>query len=154
MTYHKIGYISGTNGLKGDVKIKGTPLYFDSLMSYNPKLYIGQIKINRAYTNYNSAKNTIHFTDFNSAEEANVLQGQEIFTEFSYLNNIDEYFKPLGKEVVIKDKSFGRVTSFFESGKNNYLIETTENYIFPYHKNLIKDNNRAKIVLDEVLYED
>lgn len=146
-----LGYISKIVGLKGDVEIKDYPLYIDDLLNKNIDLYLGEIKIKRAYEVVDLRKKVLHFDDFNNIEEASILKGLNIYIDEAALKDIDPFLNPLGKEIYIKGKFKGKVIKLMKNGPSNYLIETDTGKMFPYHKDLIISIDSDKINYKEYL---
>lgn len=140
-----LGYISKTVGLKGDVEIKDYPLYIDDLLNKKINLYLGEIKIKRAYEVVDLRKKVLHFLDFNTIEEASILKGLNIYIDDDALKDIDPFLNPIGKEICIKGLSKGKVINLFKNGPSNYLIETDTGKMYPYHKDLIISIDSDKI---------
>lgn len=143
MTY--LGYISKTVGLKGDIEIKDYPLYIDDLLSKNVNLYVGEIKIKRAYKIIDLHKKVLHFNDFNTIEEASILKGLNLYIDDDALENIDPFLNPIGKEIYIKGASKGKIVSLIKNGPSNYLVETESGKLYPYHKDLINSLDSDRI---------
>lgn len=143
MTY--LGYISKTVGLKGDVEIKDYPLYIDDLLSQNVNLYLGEIKIKRSYKVVDLRKKVLHFLDFNTIEEASILKGLNLYVDDEALKDIDPFLNPIGKEIYIKGLSKGKIINLIKNGPSNYLVETENGKLYPYHKDLINSMDSAKI---------
>lgn len=143
MTY--LGYISKTVGLKGDVEIKDYPLYIDDLLNNNVNIYVGEIKIKRAYKVVDLHKKVLHFLDFNTIEEASILKGLNLYIDDDALENIDPFLNPIGKEIYIKGVSRGKIINFIKNGPSNYLVETDTGKLYPYHKDLINSLDSDKI---------
>lgn len=146
-----LGYISKTVGLKGDVEIKDYPLYIDDLLNKNIDLYLGEIKIKRAYEVVDLSKKVLHFLDFNNIEEASILKGLNIYIDDDALKEIDPFLNPVGKEIYINGKLKGKVVQLIKNGPSNYLVETDRGKMYPYHKDLIISLDSAKINYKEYL---
>ena len=146
-----LAYISKTVGLKGDVEIKDYPLYIDNLLNNNVNIYVGEIKIKRAYKVVDLHKKVLHFNDFNNIEEASILKGLNIYIDEAALKDIDPFLNPLGKEIYIKGEFKGKVIKLMKNGPSNYLIETDTGKMYPYHKDLIISIDSDKINYKEHL---
>ena len=128
MEYIKIGYISGTHGLKGEIKIKSNFPYKGQIFKVGNNIYLNEDKVSKTINSYRSHKDfdMVFINDISSIEDALSLKGQDVYIlkelitlkENEYLNE-----DLLGMEVYFENDFIGTVSQVEDLGLGNEIME-------------------------------
>ncbi len=167
-TLLRIGIITSTHGIKGEVKIFPTtdnPERFKKVkevnISDNGKDTVLEVESAKVFKQYAIVK----FKTINSIEEAQLLRQKELYVKREHAQKLlkDEYYIAdlIGMEVILEDgTNFGVLKDVLETGANDvYIIETGDKkeILLPAIKecilNIDVDNNKMKVHILEGLLD-
>lgn len=150
--YFKIGYVSKTHGLAGEVTINTLPecpdlnslksVFIERAGSFVPYfLKSVSVKGDKAY---------VRFGDVNSIDQASELKGSSLFLPKSERPRLSkgEFYNDevVGFEVVEDETSLGRITDIMEAGPNHFLVldYKGKEVLIPVAGPFIKSVNKSK----------
>ncbi|MGM0396837.1 MAG: ribosome maturation factor RimM [Bacillota bacterium] len=161
MEYTIIGKITGTHGIKGDVKVypltSSTDRFFDL-----KKAYIGEDKIELQLQNIKLHKGMV-LLQFKGLEDINKVLGLK--DQYIYVDEEDKVVLPedhyfisdlVGCKVYDKNESFiGTITDVIQNSANDVYVVTDDdsrNHLIPAVKAfiLLVDVNQKKIIVDPI----
>jgi len=154
--YYKIGYVSKTHGLKGEVTVNTLPECPD-LVSVKT-LYIGDSYVPHFIQSISvkGDKAFIKFEDLNDIDQAAGLKGASLYLPKSERPKLSrgEFYNDevVGFEVTEDEVSLGKITDIMEAGPNRFLVldHNGKEVLIPIAGPFIKSVNKSKkkIVVD------
>lgn len=148
--YYKIGYISKTHGLKGEVTINTLPECPD--LASVDTVYVGDSYVPHFIEaiSMKAEKAFVKFEDINSIDTASELKGLSIFLPKAERPKLarGEFYNDevVGFEVVEGETSLGKITDIMEAGPNRFLVfdHNGKEVLVPINGPFIKSVNKSK----------
>ncbi|MEI9918770.1 MAG: ribosome maturation factor RimM [Bacteroidota bacterium] len=148
--YYKIGYISKTHGLKGEVTVSTTPECPD--LTSIKTLYIGDSFIPHFIESISikGDKAFLKLEDVNAIEQASELKGSSLYLPKAERPKLarGEFYNDevVGFEVVEEENSLGQITDIMEAGPNRFLVldHNGKEILIPINGPFIKSINKSK----------
>jgi 16S rRNA processing protein RimM len=159
--YYKIGYVSKTHGLAGEVTVNTLPecpdlsslgsVYLERGGSYVPYfLKSVSVKGDKAY---------VRFEEVNTIDQASELKGVSLFLPKSERPKLSkgEFYNDevIGFEVIEGEVSLGKITDIMEAGPNRFLEldykgkEVLIPIVGPFIKSINKSKKKITVELPE-----
>ena len=157
MNYIKIGHITSTHGLKGELKLKSDFIYINKVLIQNFSLYIGEKKEEVTLLKYRF-HNGIYLLTFKNYEDINLIENfrnKDVYAKKEDIKLKDDEFlfeDYIGLKAYFNDKNLGTITDIVNCGSNNYIfyIKGNNEILIPVKKEFIE-----KVVLnDRVIFKD
>lgn len=127
MDYIYIGKLTGTHGLKGELKLKSSFIYLDRVLKNNFTFYIGDnfFSVNLLRYRYHNGFYLLTFCDFLDINLVDDFRNKKI-----YINRLDlclgenEYLHEdyIGLSCYFNDNFIGSVTDIQDCGNGNYVL--------------------------------
>jgi 16S rRNA processing protein RimM len=148
--YFKIGYISKTHGLKGEVTVSTLPECPD--LTSVETLYLGDNFVPHFIETISvkGDKAFLKFEDINSIEQAAELKGRSLYLPKSERPKLarGEFYNDevVGFEVIEEETSLGKITDIMEAGPNRFLVfdHNGKEVLIPINGPFIKSVNKSK----------
>ncbi len=160
MKYIKIGFITSTHGIKGEVKIKSNFDYKDKVLTVNKVIYIGETKEELVINTHRIHKglDMVTFTKYNDINEVLKYLKQPVYIEEASLKLDDNEIldEDLLQYTVISNEDKGTILEIFKASENNKIIRTkisNKEILIPYHEHFIKNINKNKKEIEVELLE-
>lgn len=147
---YKIGYVSKTHGLKGEVTVNTLPECPD--LSSVETLYVGDDLVPHfiASISIKADKAFIRFDDVNDIDQATELKGLSLFLPKAERPKLarGEFYNDevVGFEVVEEESILGKVTDVMEAGPNRFLVmdHNGKEVLIPVNGPFITSVNKTK----------
>jgi 16S rRNA processing protein RimM len=148
--YYKIGYVSKTHGLKGEVTVNTLPECPD--LTSIKTVYAGDNFVPHFVQGISvkGDKAFVKFEDVNSIEAAAELKGASLYLPKSERPKLarGEFYNDevIGFEVVEEDNILGKINDLMEAGPNRFLVmdHNGKEVLIPVNGPFIKSVNKLK----------
>lgn len=150
--YILIGKISGTHGIKGEIRINSNYSIKDKIFLPDTKLYIGPNKKEVLITSYRYHKiyDMVTLKDYNNINEVLAFKGQNVYIKKEDLPNNEFIIEELvGFEIIENDLVIGQVKEIIKNKQNILLkIIGDQSFYLPYcDEYIISIKNKEKKIL-------
>lgn len=147
---YKIGYVSKTHGLKGEVTVNTLPECPD--LTSVETLYVGEALVPHFIASISTKgdKAFIRFDDIDNIDQATGLKGESLYLPKSDRPKLarGEFYNDeiVGFEIVEEEISLGNVTDIMEAGPNRFLVmdHNGKEVLIPVNGPFIKSVNKSK----------
>lgn len=155
--YIYLGYICGTHGLKGEIKIKSQ---FDKkALVFKPdfKLYIGPKKEESVINSYRHHKQfeMVTINDYNNINQVEHLITLDVYIKRADLKLVDQDYllgDLIGLNVIENNEIIGKVSDImYNKGNDLLVVQGIKQFYIPLQGNYIKkvDVSNQKITTDK-----
>lgn len=157
MDYINIGKITGTHGLRGELKLKSSFLYIERILKPGFIFFIGDSKEKVNLLKYRF-HNGLYLLTFKGYEDINLVESfrnQELYVlknDIGLKENELLFEDYIGLTAYYKEKVLGKVCDIVNCGNNNYVfyIKGDKEILIPLNKRFID-----KVVINEkVVFKD
>lgn len=151
MKYIYIGKLTGTHGLKGELKLKSSFWYMDDILKEGFVFYIGDEKESVTLLKYRN-HNGVYLLTFKDCEDINLVENfrnKDIYVlrdDIVLDNNQYLYEDYIGLKAYYNDNEIGTVHDIINCGNNNYVF-----YIVGEKEILIPLNDKF---IDKIILKD
>lgn len=143
MNLIKIGVVSNTHGLKGEIRILSDFKFKENVFKKENKLYImnNELTINsyRKHKDYDM----VTFNDLNTIEDVLIYKGEDVYIDrdtLEYEGYLD--CDLIGLDVYNEDKLMGKVVDILKTNAHDILvIQNGKRHMVPNIDEFIKDIN-------------
>ena len=143
MNLIKIGMVSNTHGLKGEIRILSDFKFKENVFKKENKLYImnNELTINsyRKHKDYDM----VTFNDLNTIEDVLIYKGEDVYIDrdtLEYEGYLD--CDLIGLDVYNEDKLMGKVVDILKTNAHDILvIQNGKRHMVPNIDEFIKDIN-------------
>lgn len=154
MEFIKIGRIVNTHGIKGELRILSDFRHKDKVFKKGMKFYVGKEKEEFTVNSYRFHKifDMVTFEGFTNINEVLYLKGRDVFInkEDLVLDDGEVYIEDLiGYEVIIGEKTLGKVTGVMYNSKANDNLKVGD-VLIPYVKEFILKIEDNKIYVKDI----
>lgn len=154
MKFINIGKIVNTHGIKGELRILSDFRYKNKVFKKGMKFYVGKEKEEFIVNSYRFHKifDMVTFNGFNNINDVLYLKGRQVFinSEDLVLDNGEIYIDDLiGYEVIVGEKSIGKVTDVMHNSKANDNLRVGD-ILIPYVKDFVLKIEDGKIYIKEI----
>lgn len=157
MDYLYIGYVSGTHGIDGELRIKSRFWYKDKVFVPGKHLYFGKNHEKMVINSYRHHKEYDMVTINNYENINDVLKyvGSDVYVlrEELELDN-DQYTESdlIGMEVINGNKVIGNITEIRYLTKSKKIIVIDDNKFLPFEKEFVKsvDLDNKKVYINSI----
>ena len=146
MNLIKIGVVSNTHGLKGEIRILSDFKFKENVFKKENKLYImnNELIINsyRKHKDYDM----VTFNDLNTIEDVLIYKGEDVYIDRDTLE-YDGYLDCdlIGLDVYNEDKLMGKVVDILKTNAHDILvIQNGKRHMVPNIDEFVKDINLDK----------
>ncbi len=160
MNYIKIGYITSTHGIKGEVKVKSDFEYKEKVLNPNNSIYIGESKEELIINTHRIHKglDMITFTKYNDINEILKYLKQDVYIKEENLALDDNEIldSDLLEYKVVSKNQTGSILEIFKASETNKIIRTLINdkeILIPYNEHFIKNINKNNKEIEVELLE-
>jgi 16S rRNA processing protein RimM len=157
MDYLYIGYVSGTHGIKGELKIKSNFWYKDKVFVKDKYLYLGKNHEKMIINNYRPHKefDMVLLNDYQNINDVLKYIGSNVYVLRKDLElDKGEYTESdlIGMEVIDNDKLIGHITEIRYLTKSKKIIVIEDNKLLPFEKEFIKsvDLENKKVYINSI----
>lgn len=149
MNLIKIGMVSNTHGLKGEIRILSDFKFKENVFKKEKKLYImnNELIINsyRKHKDYDM----ITFNDLNTIEDVLIYKGEDVYIDrdtLEYEGYLD--CDLIGLDVYNEDKLMGKVVDILKTNAHDILvIQNGKRHMVPNINEFIQDINLDKGIM-------
>ena len=157
MDYIKIGHITSTHGLKGELKLKSNFAYIDRVLKSDFYIYIGNNKEQVVLLKHRF-HNKMYLLTFKEYEDINLVENfrnKDVYIKKEDLKLKDDEFvfeDYLGLKAYYNNQNIGTITDIIDCGNNNYIfrIKEKKEILIPANKDFIEQ----VILNDRVIFKD
>jgi len=143
MNLIKIGMVSNTHGLKGEIRILSDFKFKENVFKKENKLYImnNELTINsyRKHKDYDM----VTFNDLNTIEDVLIYKGEDVYIDrdtLEYEGYLD--CDLIGLDVYNEDKLMGKVVDILKTNAHDILvIQNGKRHMVPNIDEFVKDIN-------------
>lgn len=157
MEYIHIGKITGTHGLKGELKLKSSFLYIEKILKRDFSFFIGNTKeeVNLLKHRFHNGMYLLTFKNYEDINLVENFRNQELYVlrKDLKLTNDEFLFEDLiGLNAYYKESLLGKVQDIVNCGNNNYVfyIRGNREILIPVNKKFIE----KIIISDRIIFKE
>ena len=149
-----IGKIVNTHGIKGELRILSDFRHKEAIFKNGMTFYVGKNKNQYTVNTYRRHKvfDMVTFDGYTNINEVEFLKGSKVYVNVDDIKLDNEFFsyKLIGFDVIIDDKSVGKITEIMNTPANEVL--RVDKILIPYVPSFIEkiDEENKKIYIKNI----